>query len=121
MNPEDVLQVCLDEVLAGRKTPAECAAQYPQFDGLEADLTRAVALRAMHALTLGAAASQRLESRLRRQARALPPAARPTHPLWNSRWVLGPALAGVLLLTGIGTTAAAGASNPGDLLYPVKR
>ncbi len=125
MNTEDILQKCLDEVLAGRKTPAECARHYPQLEGLEADLNAAVALQSMQALTLSPLASQRLEARLRRRAGALAAARRPARraagPIWFPRWAWGPALAMALLLTGIGTTAAAGASNPGDLLYRVKR
>jgi len=125
MNPENVWQICLDEVLAGHKTPAECAALYPQLEGLEAELQRAVALRTLQTLTMHPAASQRLDDRLRQRARALKaagaPARRPALLPWRQRWVLGPALAGVLLVTGIGTSAAAAASNPGDLLYQVKR
>jgi hypothetical protein len=125
MKPEDIWQICFDDVLAGRKTPAECASLYPQLEDLEADLHRAVALQSMQTLTLSAVASQRLEARLRQRANELraadAAARRPARLTWSPRWVLGPALAAALLLTGIGTTAAAGASNPGDLLYRVKR
>jgi Domain of unknown function (DUF5667) len=122
---DDVLQTCIDEVLAGRQTPAECAAHYPQVAGLKADLKTALSLRAMQAQTLSAAADQRIEARLRHRARALkaaePLAGRAQRPAWNRRWAAGLALAATLLLGGISTAAAAGASNPGDLLYGVKR
>ena len=124
MKPEDVLQNCIDEVLAGSKTPAECARQYPQLADLEADLQMAVALQRMHALTLSANADQQIETRLRRQTKALRAAERPARrwlPALSRRWVLGPALVAILLLSGIGTAAAAVASNPGDWLYGVKR
>jgi len=125
MSSDDVLQTCIDAVLAGRKTPAECGAQYPQLADLESDLKTALALRGMQSLTMSAAGDGRIEARLRQRASALKaaePMARPAQaPALRLRWVVGPALAATLLLAGIGTTAAAGSSNPGDLLYGVKR
>ncbi len=125
MNDEDILQACVDDVLAGRKTPAECAALYPQLADLQAALQAAVALRAARSFSLSADAEQRIEARLRQRAGALnaaaAPAGRPPRAPVRLRWVAGPALAGLLLLGGIGTTAAAAASNPGDLLYGLKR
>ena len=119
------MQSCIDDVVAGRRTPAECARRYPQFPELEADLKTALALRFMQATNLSAEAGQQIEARLRQRVRAMLAADRSNRrqprPRLGVRWVAGPALAAGLLLAGIGTTAAAGASTPGDLLYGVKR
>jgi hypothetical protein len=124
MNDEDILQACIDDVLAGRKTPGECVALYPQFPDLRAYLNAAVVLQATQSLSLSPDVEQRIEARLRQRVSELSiapsPVARPSRRPVGLRWVVAPGLAVSLLLAGIGTTAAAG-SNPGDLLYGVKR
>src|SRR5437764_92891 len=124
MRADDILQSCIDEVLSGHKTPAECAAAYPEFPDFEANLKMALALRAMQAITLSAAADRRIEARLRQRARALKSADRSAaqRPAASKlRWLLAPSLAAILLLGGVGISAAASNSNPGDALYGVKR
>src|SRR5689334_2045332 len=104
MTDDDVLQICIDEVLAGRKTPAECAVSYPLYADLESDLRTALSLRSMQSLALSAAVDQRIEARLRQRASELKaagvaaPLAAPLAPrLWRRglalRWLAGPALA----------------------------
>ena len=63
MTPEDLLQACLADVTAGRRTPAECAAAHPDQPELQAQLEAALALRALGSLTVSPAAAKRAFSR----------------------------------------------------------
>jgi uncharacterized protein DUF5667 len=125
MNTEGILQSCVDDVLAGRKSPAECAALFPHIPDLELRLKAAVVLRRSRAATLRPEADQRIEAKLRQRVgvRRSPwqPAARGQ---WSSaalRWATAAALVVVLLLAGVGIAAASNDSLPGDPLYSVKR
>ena len=126
MKTEDILQGCMDDVLAGRKTPAECAALFKHLPELGAYLSAAVALQMVHALTLSPATQQRVEAHLLRRAALLRQAERPAarrvwRPLAGLRWAAATATIATVLLAGAGAAAASGNSVPGDLLYGVKR
>ena len=133
MKPDDVLEAAVADVLAGRSTPAERAALYPQAPDLQACLAAATAMQAARALALNAAGEQRIEGRLLSRLRSLPPV---TERRWlgrggsqlggrrmpvSLRWVAASGLIAALLLAGVGASAAASTSNPGDLLYGLKR
>ncbi len=119
MHTDDILQHCLEEVAAGRKTARECAALYPQVPDLLAQLEAAQALQASPPLTLSAAATQRHQAQLR-AALAAHRGRAPRPAIWP-RWAMAAALVAVLLLGGAGTVRAADGSLPGQALYPVKR
>ncbi len=121
MNTQDILQRCLEDLAAGRKTAAECAEQYPQVPDLLAQLRAAAALKAWPPATVALAATQRHQAQLRaalaaNQARNRQPAL----ALWP-RWAMAAALVVALVLGGAGTVSAAADSVPGQALYPVKR
>jgi Domain of unknown function (DUF5667) len=126
MKTEDTLEICVDDVMAGRKTPAECAAMFPHISDLEAQVTAAVTLRKARAATLRPEVEQRIEARLRRRTTALQQAGQATARRDRRlpvalRWAAVPLMIVALVLAGAGTAAAANKSVPGDLLYGVKR
>jgi len=120
MKPEDILEYCLKEIAAGRKTPAECAVLFPAMPGLEAQLLAAAALRQLEVLTLRPEASQRIEARLRQKLRVQKPIAA-RRRLLTLRWAMPLALITTLIFGTVGTVAASSDSLPGNALYPVKR
>lgn len=122
MKPEDILEHCLKEIEAGRKTPAECAALYPNVPDLEAQLLAVRTLKRLDVLTLRPEASRQIEARLRQKLRARKPTAARRGPrLLTLRWVTPLGLTVSLLFGMVGTVAASGDSVPGNALYPVKR
>lgn len=119
---EEILDQCLDRLLAGQSLE-ECLAGYPERAAeLEPRLRAALALvRAPHPQP-----SPQFQAQLRRRlgeagaARALP---RKGWPGWwrlRGRWAVALAAALALLLGGASTVWAASSSSPGDALYPVK-
>ena len=120
MTPEEALEHCLEEIEAGQKTIAECAAQHPDLPELEAQLKAAQALRAWQTLTARPEASRRIEARLRQQAQSQRVAPRVQRPIPALRWAVALILA-ALLLVSAGAVAASANSLPGGTLYSVKR
>lgn len=120
MTPEEALEHCLEEIEAGQKTIADCAAQHPDLPELEAQLKTAQALRAWQALTARPEASRRIEARLRQQAQSQRVAPRVQRPIPALRWAVALILA-ALLLVSAGAVAASANSLPGGTLYSVKR
>ncbi len=119
MPTEEILQRCLEDMAAGRKTAEACAAQYPQLPELLAQLRSAEALKPWVSLTVGPEAARRHRAQLRvALAAAQPRRRRPA--LWP-RWAMAAALVVALVLAGAGTVSAAAGSLPGQALYPVKR
>ena len=125
MEPEDILEICLKEIAAGRKTVEECLAAFPDITGLETQLRVVQALRLWSPPTLRPEANQAIEAKLRAAVRSTP---RP-RPIRQARplpvFALRRAVAFILILAlalgGTGAVAASSDSLPGDLLYPVKR
>jgi hypothetical protein len=122
MKAEDILQICLDDVATGRRSPAECARLYSHIPDLEAQLNAVVALRAARNLNLRPQANLRIGARLARRAALLRPAAQTGSRLFHGmRWALAAAMTLAAFLAGASTAAASSNSVPGDLLYGVKR
>lgn len=121
MTEDDILQHCLEEIDAGRRTAAECAALYPQVADLLQQLEAAEALMAWPPATLRAATARRHQSQLRaalarqRQPRRAPALA------WWPRLAAAAALMTVLVMGGVGTLRVAAGSLPGQPLYAIKR
>jgi len=121
---DSILELCLGEIQAGRLTLDECLKRYPHLAARLQPLLKAAAI-AMTAprLAMRSAARDALERRLRSRMAELPaPRRTPVRPrLAARRWVSVAAAAVVVAAISFGTAAAAAASLPGDLLYPVKR
>jgi hypothetical protein len=120
MKTEDILDYCLKEIEAGRKTPAECVGLFPNVPGLEAQLRAAAALRRLEVLAPRPEASRQIEARLRQKLRARKPTT-VRGSLSTLRWGMPLALITSLLFGMVGTVAASSDSVPGNALYPVKR
>jgi len=121
MNPEDLLEYCLKELETGRKTVAECAALFPNVQGLEAQLLAVARLRRWEAPSLRPEASRRIETRLRQKMRASKSTAVPRRRISALRWTMPLALSVTLLFAMVGTVAASSDSLPGNPLYSIKR
>ncbi|MEP7357664.1 MAG: DUF5667 domain-containing protein, partial [Anaerolineales bacterium] len=113
-----------EEVLAGRKTAAECAAEYPAIAHLESILAATVSLRTMQGHKPRPDAQQKIEARVR--ARVLygaenPPARRARRMPAGLIWAGALVLMFVVLAAGAGSNAVSGRSLPGEPLYAIKR
>lgn len=71
MKSEEVLELCLRDMAAGKATAAECAARFSDIPDLETQLRLAEKLRAMPAPTLRPEVRRRQEAELRRYAQTL--------------------------------------------------
>ena len=112
MTPADILEYCLEEIEAGRKTPAECVRQFPEGHNLEVQLRAAQILRAYPAPNLRALASHQIEHRLRQHLKR-------SRPRQTLSWKLALVM---LLLVGLGTSIQLiSISVPGDAFYQFKR
>lgn len=113
MTLADILEFCLQEIESGRKTLADCAAQFPEFKDLETQLRAAQLIRSFPAPTLRPAISHQIENRLRRHA--LPPRPQPD-VRW--KWATGVVVMIACMLAMFWATSV---SLPGDALYGLKR
>jgi uncharacterized protein DUF5667 len=120
VTPEETLELCLEEIEAGQKTIAQCAAKYPDLPELEAQLKAAQAGWAWRRLVPRQEAIRPIEARLREQVQAqrAARAAQRTKPA--RRWAMA-ALLVALLVISTGAVAASANSLPGDALYLMKR
>jgi hypothetical protein len=116
VSSESILQQCLEDMAAGRKTPAQCAADNPEVAGLREQLEAAQWLRAWAPPTMAPAAARRHQAQLRA---ALAP--RRPRAMGVPRWAFAALVIVALLAGGAGTVGAAGNSLPGQALYAVKR
>ena len=121
MRQEDILQRCLEDTAAGRKTPAACAAEFPQVPDLLGQLLAAQALVDWPAPALSAAATRQHQAQLRNLLLANQRRSRQLARALLPRWALSLALVVTLVLGGVGTAGAAAGSLPGQGLYAVKR
>jgi hypothetical protein len=119
---DDLLQQCLEDIAAGRKTPEQCATQYPQEDDLLGQLVTAQAFMHLAPPQLSAAAVRRHQAQLRAAVSAQRvQARRPLLGFAFPRWAVAAVLVVAVLASGLGTVSASASSLPGQALYPVKR
>lgn len=113
MTPADIVDYCLEEIETGRRTLAECVAQFPECAELEAQLRAAQIIRAYPAPTLRPAVNRQIENRLRRLTLARLP-----RPVGRWQWAIG----AVVMLVGVmALVYATTISLPGETLYGFKR
>ncbi len=124
---DTILDQCLVDIAAGRKTIDSCLSHYPAQAGRLAVLLD-IAERARKAPATPFPLDKRrvLEARLLKRAEQLrsAPVARstvPHRPLWRRKFSLVAASVLVVFALLGSVTGASAASVPGDFLYPVKR
>lgn len=120
---DDILALCLDDVLRGRKTLADCLLAYPAY---AADLKPALQIGLLTARLkspeMNPQSVDALEMRLRAQMRPARRANIIQLPLGVSRLAAAIAMIFILALgSGAGLVAASADDLPGDSLYGVKR
>jgi hypothetical protein len=122
---DDILAICLDNLLRGEKTLAECLRDYPQYaDELKPALQVAFLTMRLKPAEMPAKGVDALEMRLRAQMGG---SSRPSVIPVNTVFGLS-RLAAVILITfflalgsGAGLVAASADDLPGDPLYGIKR
>jgi len=118
---DDILDDCLERLLAKGETLEQCLASYPE---------QAVELKPLLETALETKQASAIEPRPEFKARAryqfrsalqeMEPKRRLSFLDWWPRWATAVAIVLVLLLAGGGTVAAASGSMPDEPLYPVK-
>jgi len=118
---DDILDDCLERLLAKGETLEQCLASYPE---------QAVELKPLLETALATKQASTIEPRPEFKARAryqfrsalqeMEPKRRLSFLDWWPRWATAVAIVLVLLLAGGGTVAAASGSMPDEPLYPVK-
>lgn len=116
MIPDEILERCWNDVLAGRATVADCQQRFPEFPDLEAQLRLAQQLRSAAALNLRPEVARRQETDLRRYVRVHYQPAPRRRAVWQ--WALA---AGLMMVMVFGLVTATAGSLPGDALYGLKR
>lgn len=133
MDPESILNDCLERLASG-DTVVACLSSYPsQAEWLAPLLSTADRLRvpagpALSTVSFSAGEARLLvrAAELRARQHGAAPARRKTMPTWlaGARRLVVAVAASILLLVGVlsaGTVSAASSSLPGSPLYPVKR
>lgn len=116
---DDILDECLERLLAKGETLEQCLASYPeQAAELKPMLETALATKRASAIE----PRPEFRARARYQFRSALQAMESKGPLfgWWPRWATVVAIVLVLLLAGGSTVAAASSSMPDESLYPVK-
>jgi Domain of unknown function (DUF5667) len=122
---DDILDICLDRVIASGNTIEQCLESYPEQAAELEPLLRA-ALSAVKASSIieprpevQRLAQQRLLSTLEAKEKKKMERRMPIWG-WQRRWAVALVAVLVILLIGVGTISASASSLPGDTLYPVK-
>lgn len=118
---DDILNECLDRLLAGHETVEQCLQAHPQHAAkLEPLLRTAVAMD--HAVRIDPGAEMKARIRYQLQLQ-MAEADRPRWNLrwnWQPRWAMAAMAVMLVFVMGGGTVLAADSSMPGNPLYPVK-
>jgi hypothetical protein len=123
---EDILDGCVERLLAGEATVEDCLAAYPQHAAeLEPLLRTAVATSRALDFSAGEEVKERSLSRFRLELAREDAAARRGAPRrslfgWQPRWAMVVVVVLAVVLAGGGTVLAAESSMPGNPLYTVK-
>ncbi|MAS36427.1 MAG: hypothetical protein CL610_20660 [Anaerolineaceae bacterium] len=120
---QNILDECLDAVLSGERTIADCLALYPDAaDELQPALQVGLLTSKLKKPAMSSGSVDALEMRLRGQMQA---ARKPVTPAWYAPLSRVAAMLALVFLLALGTggTAVAASANslPGDTLYGVKR
>lgn len=131
---KEVLDKCIDHIMAGSRTIEECLAEHPSFsEELKPFLELALELKEQPAVTMTRGAKTRIRRGIMEGINAERTARRPwwermVGPIFGKAIRRGHAFAGaaialllIVALTGAGIVHASQGSIPGDTLYPVKR
>lgn len=118
---EDILNECLEETRAGRRTVEQCLARYPeQACEMEPLLRMALAVRKAASVEarpeFKAAARHRFQETVRAKARKAVVKQR----VWWRAWAMAAAAMLAIAVLGSGTVVASAGSTPDQPLYPVK-
>jgi len=117
----NILDECLEQLLAGDKTIKQCLQSYPeQAAELKPLLETALAVKKASAIQPPAGFKARARYQFRSALQEA--ASQKSRPFfgWLPRWATVLTIVLVVLLAGGGTVAAAAGSMPDDFLYPVK-
>ena len=118
---DDILDECLERLLAKGETLEQCLASYPgQAVELKPLLETALATKQASAIEPRSEFKARARYQFRSALQAMEPKRRLSFFDWWPRWATAVAIVLVLLLAGGGTVAAASTSMPDKPLYPVK-
>ena len=118
---DDILDDCLERLLAKGETLEQCLASYPeQAVELKPLLETALATKQASAIEPRPEFKARARYQFRSALQEMEPKRRLSFLDWWPRWATAVAIVLVLLLAGGGTVAAASGSMPDEPLYPVK-
>ncbi|MDO8491698.1 MAG: DUF5667 domain-containing protein [Dehalococcoidia bacterium] len=118
---EDVLNECLEDVRAGRRTVEQCLARHPEQAGeLEPLLKLALNVGKAAGLDPGPEFKARARHRFQEAVHSRAERRFGKRPVWWRAWAMAVAAMLAVAVLGSGTVAASDGSTPDQPLYPVK-
>jgi len=121
MRIDDILNECLERLLAGNGTIEQCLQSYPQHAAeLEPLLRTALAMDRAVRIEPGAEAKARVRYQLQLQMAEADKPRRSLRWNWQPRWAMAAMAVLLVFVLAGGSVVAADSSMPGSPLYPVK-